>query len=148
MVDIVSPSDRSRIMRRIRSKDTQPELLLRKLLFGRGFRFRLHRKDLAGKPDIVLPKWKAVIFVNGCFWHRHEGCSLASSPSTRVDYWERKFEANVVRDGKNRYRLVSEGWRVAIVWECGLRKASDRIAAEVEDWLKNGSGRFAEFPEL
>ncbi|WP_419914606.1 very short patch repair endonuclease [Hoeflea sp.] len=146
MVDIVTPEVRSRMMRGIRGKNTKPEILLRKLLFGAGFRFRLHRKDLAGKPDIVLPRWKAVIFVHGCFWHRHNGCSLATTPSTRIKFWKQKFDDNVARDVKNRDKLLTSGWRVAIVWECGLRNDPGQISSDVDDWLRNGSMQFGEFP--
>lgn len=137
MADIVTPEVRSRMMGGIRGKDTKPEVLLRKLLFASGFRFRLHRKDLPGKPDLVLPKWNAVIFVHGCFWHRHEGCSLTATPGTRTEFWKRKFEDNVERDARNRDQLLSAGWRVATVWECGLRKRREETADCVYAWLRN-----------
>lgn len=148
MADIVTPEVRSRMMRGIRGKDTKPEVLLRKLLFASGFRFRLHRKDLPGKPDLVLPKWKAAIFVHGCFWHRHEVCSLTATPGTRTEFWRRKFEGNVERDARNRDQLLAAGWRVATVWECGLRKTPDDIAAKVTAWLTCGGEQLAEFPDL
>ncbi|MCY4150462.1 MAG: very short patch repair endonuclease [Gammaproteobacteria bacterium] len=147
MIDNVSPSTRSRMMRAIPSKNTKPELSLRKGLFRAGFRFRLHRKNLAGKPDIVLTKYNAVIFVHGCFWHRHEGCSLATMPSSHKDYWMRKFDSNVERDNRNREQLISSGWRVAIVWECGLRKHPDRVISDVAHWLKNDDSQSAEFAD-
>lgn len=148
MVDIVSPEVRSRMMRGIRGKDTKPEVLLRKLLFASGFRFRLRPKDLPGKPDLLLPKWNAAIFVHGCFWHRHEGCSLTATPDSRTEFWRRKFEGNVERDTRNRDQLLVAGWRVATVWECGLRKTPDIIAAEVTTWLTGCGEKHAEFPEL
>lgn len=108
----------------IRGKDTKPELTVRKFLHSLGFRYTLHRRDLPGKPDIVLPKWKTVIFVNGCYWHRHAGCSMASTPKTNVDFWEEKFKANVERDIKNYEALKTAGWKVIIVWECEVRNNS------------------------
>lgn len=145
MADIVSPEVRSRMMRGIKGKNTKPEIELRKLLHNAGFRYRLHRKDLPGKPDIVLPKWNAAIFVHGCFWHRHPGCSLTTTPSTREEFWKQKFEANMERDARNREALLDIGWRVAIVWECGLRKDPDSIASEVFDWLAKTRQISAEF---
>ena len=136
MADIVSPEVRSRMMRGIKGRNTKPEMQLRRLLFKAGFRYRLHRKDLPGKPDIVLPKWNAAIFVHGCFWHRHSGCSLTTTPSTRTEFWKQKFDANVERDARNRESLINAGWRVATVWECGLRKNPEDIVSSVSDWLK------------
>ena len=121
-MDIVSPEVRSGMMSGIRGKDTAPELKVRSFLHANGFRFRLHRKDLPGKPDIVLPKYKACVFVHGCFWHRHKGCKLASEPKSREEFWNKKFSENVARDLRNIKELKMAGWRVAILWECGLRK--------------------------
>lgn len=112
---------RSRIMRSVRREHTGPEIKIRKLLHSMGFRFRVHRKDLPGTPDIVLPKYRAVIFVNGCFWHRHLGCRLASNPKTRQDFWAKKFDANIKRDAQNIEKLVSMGWRVFTYWQCEVR---------------------------
>ncbi len=122
-MDIVTPEVRSGMMSGIRGKDTAPELKVRRFLHANGFRFRLHRKDLPGRPDIVLPKYKACIFVNGCFWHRHKDCKLASEPKSREEFWNKKFSENVARDTKNYKALQASGWRVAVLWECGLRKA-------------------------
>lgn len=122
-MDIVTSEVRSGMMSGIRGKDTAPELKVRRFLHANGFRYRLHRKDLPGKPDIVLPKYKVCIFVNGCFWHRHKGCRLASEPKSREEFWNRKFSENVARDQRNIKSLQDAGWRVAVVWECGLRKA-------------------------
>jgi len=105
-------------MSRIRCKDTKPEIAVRKMLHAAGFRFRLHVKGLPGKPDIVLPKWKTVIFVHGCFWHRHEGCKDATTPKTRTEWWLEKFAKNVANDLKKRSALEAAGWRVIVVWEC------------------------------
>ena len=121
-MDIVSPEVRSEMMSGIKGKDTSPELKVRSFLHANGFRFRLHRKDLPGKPDIVLPKYKACVFVHGCFWHRHKGCKLASEPKSREEFWNKKFSENVARDQRNIKALKMAGWRVAILWECGLRK--------------------------
>lgn len=108
-------------MRLVRSTDTTPEKKLRSLLHKLGFRFRVHRKDLPGKPDIVLPKYSALIFVHGCFWHRHEGCPNATMPATRLVYWTAKFNRNVERDRRNQMELLRLGWKVIVVWECELR---------------------------
>ena len=113
---------RSRNMSAIKSKNTKPEIAVRKLLHSMGFRFRLHRKDLPGSPDIVLPKYKTVIFVHGCFWHRHENCKYASTPKTRSEFWESKFEGNIKRDKINQTNLIKLGWKIIIVWECELKK--------------------------
>ena len=113
---------RSRNMSAIKSKNTKPEIAVRKLLHSMGYRFRLHRKDLPGSPDIVLPKYKTVIFVHGCFWHRHENCKYASTPKTRSEFWESKFEGNIKRDKINQTNLIKLGWKIIIVWECDLKK--------------------------
>jgi len=108
-------------MSRIRAKDTTPELAVRSLLHRLGYRFRLHRKDLPGQPDIVLPKHQTVIFVHGCYWHRHKGCSFSYTPKTRTGFWLQKFEENVDRDTRTKKRLRNLGWRIIIVWECEIR---------------------------
>ena len=112
---------RSRNMSAIKSKNTKPEIAVRKLLHSMGYRFRLHRKDLPGSPDIVLPKYKTVIFVHGCFWHRHENCKYASNPKTRQEFWEAKFRENINRDKLNQENLSSKGWKIIIVWECEIK---------------------------
>lgn len=113
-------------MSRIRSKDTKPEILVRKFLHGRGFRFRLHRKDLPGRPDLVLPKYDAVVFVQGCFWHAHH-CQKGRVPGTRSKFWQAKFEGNKERDARSARALRKAGWRVFRVWECQLAKPVKRI---------------------
>ena len=118
MVDSLTKEKRSWNMSRIPGKNTKPELMVRSLLHCNGYRFRLHKKKLHGKPDIVLPKFKTVIFVHGCFWHRHKGCSDATTPKTRTEFWNNKFEENIKRDKKNTQALQDAGWRVVIVWEC------------------------------
>lgn len=112
-------------MSKIRSKNTTPEIKVRKLLHSMGYRFRLHRKDLPGKPDIVLPKYKAVIFVHGCFWHGHEGCKYACLPKTNVEYWYNKIQNNIARDEKNVNSLIQKQWKVLTVWECQLKNDVD-----------------------
>jgi DNA mismatch endonuclease, patch repair protein len=117
-VDRLTPEHRSWNMSRIRGRDTQPERAVRSALHRAGYRFRLHRKDLPGRPDIVLPKHRTVVFVHGCFWHRHPGCRFAYTPKSRADFWAAKFLANVERDQRNRRDLRRLGWRVITVWEC------------------------------
>jgi DNA mismatch endonuclease (patch repair protein) len=121
MVDRLTPERRSRLMSRVRSKNTKPELVVRRLVHAMGYRFRLHRNDLPGSPDLILPAYRTAIFVHGCFWHRHPGCRKASNPSTRVEFWTDKFQTNVARDRRNRARLRRADWRVIIVWECETR---------------------------
>lgn len=121
MVDMVPPERRSEIMRRITGKDTEPEKAVRRLLFGLGYRFRIHRKDLPGKPDIVLPKFKTVILVHGCFWHGH-GCSPKNRrPKSNTDYWNPKIDRNIRRDGENLEKLSSLGWKAVVIWACELK---------------------------
>lgn len=123
----------------IRGKSTTPEVRLRKALHGAGFRFRLHSAKLPGRPDIVLPRYRAAIFVHGCFWHRHDGCRNASVPETNAVFWEEKFARNIERDATNIYSLDEAGWRVAIIWECAIRKRGEaEVAAELAVWLKSG----------
>lgn len=148
MADIVDKPTRSRMMAGIRGKNTSPELMVRRELHRRGFRFRLHSKTLPGRPDIVLPKYRAVILVNGCFWHRH-GCHLFKWPATDSEKWRDKLEKNVVRDAENHKAFVRLGWRVLVIWECAL-KGPDRLTVvglgEVaEDWIRGGK-TFAEIP--
>lgn len=127
MSDIVDPETRSRMMANIKGKNTKPELAIRSALHRMGYRFRLHRKDLPGKPDIVLPKHHAVIFVNGCFWHGHF-CHLFKWPKTRETFWRDKILSNKVRDERNLEALIGQGWRVCILWECSIRQADPKAA--------------------
>lgn len=120
-MDIWDKEKRSEVMSKIRSKNTKPELALRKALFARGFRFRVNDKRLPGKPDIVLPKYKTVIFVHGCFWHKHEACKYAYTPKTNTQFWIEKITSNVERDKINTEKLAATGWNVLIVWECEVR---------------------------
>lgn len=122
MTDVVDPATRSRMMSGIRGKNTKPEVTVRKYLHGEGFRFRLHSANLPGKPDIVLPKHKCVIFVHGCFWHQHEECAYATLPKSNVCFWERKLSTNVKRDFFVQEQLAELGWRVLVIWECEIKR--------------------------
>ncbi|WP_172329889.1 very short patch repair endonuclease [Mangrovicoccus sp. HB161399] len=147
MADTVTPEVRSRMMAAIRRKDTKPELALRRALHARGFRFRVDVRKLPGSPDIVLRKWNAAVFVHGCFWHRHDDCPRASTPSSRSDYWTAKFEGNVARDARNRALLLEAGWRVATVWECGLlADCLERTVDDVSSFLTAGEARETVIP--
>ena len=138
MADIVDKATRSRMMSGIRGKNTRPEIIVRKALFSMGYRFRLHRKDLPGKPDIVLPKKNTAIFINGCFWHAHEGCRYAKLPETRKEFWRERLLRNKVRDAQSRKELKNSGWRVLTIWECFIR-SSEKIGMmkpELESWIE------------
>ena len=136
MADTVSPETRSRIMARVKSKGMKPELRVRRLLHGLGYRYRLHRADLPGRPDLVFPARRKVVFVNGCFWHRHDGCSKVRIPATNRDYWIAKLERNHDRDARNIALLTAQGWAVATVWECELRDMA-ATAERLVDFLEN-----------
>lgn len=133
-MDSIGPEKRSWVMAQVRGRDTKPEKAVRSLLHRMGFRFRLHRPDFPGKPDIVLPRYRAVIFVHGCFWHRHPGCRRASMPANNAEYWKRKFERNVTRDAANKASLEAQGWRVLTIWECELRDIP-ALALRLESFL-------------
>ena len=138
MTDVVSQAKRSEMMSGIRATDTKPEMMLRKALHARGFRYRLYDKRLPGKPDIVLPKYNAVIFVHGCFWHGHD-CHLFKMPQTRTEFWQEKIEGNRTRDARNRKLLLDAGWRVADVWECAvkgkLRLGKSEVLVRLVSWI-------------
>jgi len=146
MTDVVDPAKRSLMMAGIRGKHTKPELTVRGMLHAAGFRFRLHRKDLPGKPDLVLPKYRAVILVHGCFWHAHVGCRLAAVPVSNSEFWQAKLNANRERDRRQLAELRSLGWSVLVVWECATRSATLRSALQpsMARWLTSD----AEFDEL
>ncbi len=137
-MDVHSPTQRSFNMSKIRGKDTRPEMVVRRWLWANGYRYRLHRKDLPGRPDIVLPKYHAVIFVHGCFWHRH-GCKYSTFPSTRQNFWQTKFEGNVQRDKDNQARLTSQGWRVFVLWECEINSWDLYLEHRIKTFISNGS---------
>ena len=126
VMDVHSPETRRFNMSRIKSKNTRPELVIRRWLWANGYRYRLHRRDLAGRPDITLAKYEAVLFVHGCFWHRH-GCKLTTTPSSRRAFWIAKFDQNVERDKYNIEALTKEGWRVMIIWECSIRGSASNL---------------------
>ncbi|MPN31226.1 Very short patch repair protein [bioreactor metagenome] len=149
MADIVDPVTRSRIMASIRGKNTKPELKVRRGLHRLGVRFRLHRRDLPGCPDIVFPKYRTVLFVHGCFWHRHEACRFAYTPSTNRQEWIKKFDANVERDRRQVALLRQAGWRVFVIWECALKGSdlSDLLVTVAEE-LKLGKCLYQEWPKF
>lgn len=140
MTDIVSPEVRSRMMSGIRAKNTRPELVLRRALHALGFRYRLHVRNLPGKPDLVFPKYRAIIQVHGCFWHRH-GCSKTTNPASNSEFWQMKFARNVDRDREVERRLRELGWRVGIVWECEIANEHKLL------WI-NAIARFIRDPEM
>lgn len=124
----------------MKGKDTRPELVVRRMLHGLGGRYRLHRQDLPGSPDIVMPSRKLDLFVHGCFWHRHENCKMASTPRTREDFWQTKFEANMARDRRNETSLKQLGWRVEVIWECETKQAT-RLFDRLKTLLASGDGQ-------
>lgn len=126
MSDVLTKEQRHLNMSHIRGKDTRPEEIVRKYLFSRGYRYRKNDKRYPGKPDIILPKYKTVIFVHGCFWHRHPGCRYATIPKTDYEFWQKKFDQNVTRDKRVQKQLKDMGWRVIVVWECEISRKSDR----------------------
>ena len=143
MTDIVDQQTRSRMMAGIKGKDTGPEMALRRAMHARGFRYRLHAKGVPGRPDLVFPKYGSVVFVHGCFWHRHLGCRYTSVQSTRPEFWQTKFDANVARDNAARGALLAAGWRVATVWECAARKPQQvEVAVNLlAAWLRSGAAQ-------
>ncbi|WP_411837063.1 very short patch repair endonuclease [Paracoccus sp. ME4] len=140
MTDVMDRQTRSKAMAKIRGRDTKPELLVRRSLHAMGFRFRLNERKLPGSPDIVLTKWRTAIFVHGCFWHRHHSCRKATTPSTNVDFWAAKFEANMARDQRALDALAALGWRTAVVWECALQPPGARTALDgLADFIRDGA---------
>ena len=136
-MDFLSAEQRSNLMRQVKSTNTSPELYVRSLLHRAGFRFRLHAKNMPGKPDIVLPKYKTVIFVHGCFWHRHENCKKATMPSSNTDFWRKKFENNIQRDSLEKKSLEDQGWNVVIIWTCELKKATEDLLSDLQKKKRN-----------
>lgn len=137
MADIVDRATRSRMMSGIRGKNTSPERTVRRLLHRAGFRFRLHARDLPGRPDLVLPKWRAIVLIHGCFWHRHPHCRFATTPATRPEFWASKFAGNVERDQRALAAMKADGWRVATVWECAIRKDQNEVVDRLIEWLRS-----------
>ena len=148
MTDVVDKKTRSRMMSGIKGKNTKPELLLRSLLHRSGYRFTLHRKDLPGRPDLVLPKHNSAIFVHGCFWHRHDNCHYTSNPASNAEKWEEKFNSNMVRDANNYEHLQAAGWRVLIVWECGLRHQPHKVLEGCIRFLSDEKPMMEELPSI
>ena len=136
MADKFTPEERSRIMSRVRNRDTKPEKVIRSLLHAVGYRFRLHRRDLPGNPDIVLPKYKKVVFVHGCFWHGHSGCPRAARPTSNVEFWNKKIDANIARDAAARNGLAALGWKPLVVWQCEIRSLA-ALTDKLEQFLKS-----------
>jgi DNA mismatch endonuclease (patch repair protein) len=126
LADIFSKTKRSEIMSKISGKETKPEILVRKYLFSKGFRYRKNVKNLSGKPDIVLPKYKMIIFIHGCFWHGHEGCKKSALPTTNTEFWKEKIGKNIERDKNNILDLKKQGWKVIVVWQCELKTVTVR----------------------
>ncbi|PMW99845.1 very short patch repair endonuclease [Pseudomonas sp. FW215-R2] len=145
MTDVVDVATRSKMMAGIRGKNTKPEILIRKALHAQGFRFRLHVKDLPGTPDLVLPKYRAVIFIHGCFWHGH-ACRYFKVPQTRPEFWLEKIGKNQRRDNQQEDALEAMGWRVLVLWECAIRSIRKEkpslLVDQIAGWLKNGSKYF------
>ncbi len=139
MTDIFTPDQRSIAMSRVRSGDTKPEWILRSGLHRLGIRFRLRNRHLPGQPDLVFPKYRSVVFVHGCYWHRHPGCKDATTPKSNVDFWTRKFAENVERDRRIQEELEAAGWRVMVVWECELIKETIETIRKVSLWLSRGT---------
>lgn len=139
-MDIIDKEARSRLMGRIRGKDTKPEMLVRRVAHGLGFRFRLHRRDLPGSPDLAFPGRRKAVFVHGCYWHRHAGCRYCYAPKSNVDFWEAKFAANQARDQKALEDLRSQGWDTLVIWECEA-KDSNLVASRLSAHLERSDHR-------
>lgn len=139
MPDVFEPEKRSAIMRAVRSANTSPEIMVRRVLHAMGFRFRLHRKDLPGQPDIVLPRYRTVVLVHGCFWHQHPGCQRATRPQSNVEFWDTKLEKNAARDAEKTRALEAAGWRVLVVWQC---QTKDRalLARTLREFITGSEG--------
>ncbi len=142
VTDTLTIAERSRLMAKIKGKNTGPERAVRSLLHRAGYRFRIHIRGLPGTPDVVLPKYRTVVFVHGCFWHRHRGCKVATMPHSHVRFWKEKFRRNVANDVRHRRKLRRLGWRVVVVWSCQLKRP-DRVLAKLEKALRPRSVRYA-----
>lgn len=140
MVDKLTPEERSKNMGNIRSKDTSPEIIVRKLTHSLGYRYRLHRKDLPGKPDIVFSNRKKIIFIHGCFWHQHDdpSCKIARIPKSRTEYWVPKLQRNIERDREHQAQLLSMGWRMLVIWECEV-KDLEKLTYKIRKYLSNST---------
>lgn len=136
-MDTLTPEQRSERMSRVKDKGTRTEMAVRRLVHGMGYRYRLHGRDLPGRPDLVFPSRRKVVFVHGCFWHRHPGCKLARMPKSHLDFWEKKLESNRERDLRNQAALLDMGWRYLVVWECELRDVKT-LASRIKNFLEDG----------
>jgi len=145
MADIVDKPTRSRMMSAVKGKNTIPELIVRRYLHKKGFRFRLHRKDLPGKPDLVLPKYHLVIFIHGCFWHQHQNCRYAAKPTSHTRFWLKKLDGNTKRDRLQVDLLIKAGWRVLVIWECGLKHRHQNLQDIVQ--LIKGQETYMSWPD-
>lgn len=134
MIDTLTQEERSERMSRIRNRNTGPEMAVRRIVHGMGYRYRLHRRDVPGTPDLVFGPRRKVIFVHGCFWHRHKNCRLARLPKSRLDFWEPKLEANRIRDERNQYELSRKDWEVLVIWECEIKQES-RLRQRIRKFL-------------
>jgi DNA mismatch endonuclease (patch repair protein) len=139
MADTLTKPQRSKLMSKVRSRDTKPEWILRCGLHRLGFRYRLKNRHLPGSPDLVFAKFHAAVFVHGCYWHRHQGCKDASTPKSNIDFWERKFAENIERDSRIIRELENLGWRILVVWECELTRKARETVHRVASWLKQGN---------
>lgn len=150
-MDTVSKETRSKIMRRVKSQNTAPELFIRKAIWRAGMRYRKNYKELSGTPDLYISKYKTVIFIHGCFWHRHEGCQNAGVPKSNTEFWLQKFSKNAERDEQNRMTLMSSGLQVIVIWECTVRKmmknpiVKEETFSKILDAIKNGENLYYEF---
>ena len=140
-MDIYDKSKRSEIMSKISGKDTKPEIIVRKYLFSKGFRYRINDKRYPGKPDIVLPKYNTVIFVHGCFWHGHKNCKASNLPETRKEFWEKKIGDNIKRDRKNNRKLKNDGWKVITIWQCEINNQS-KIESGLEKLIRELTSQY------
>jgi DNA mismatch endonuclease (patch repair protein) len=137
MADIFPPEKRSEIMRKIKPRGSKQEIFIRKLVHSMGYRYRLHKKDLPGTPDLVFPKYKKVIFVHGCFWHGHEGCKRSALPTTNVEFWKKKISGNVKRDKSNYQRLEQLGWKYMTVWQCEIKESQkEKLKRTISNFLE------------
>lgn len=143
MTDVFSPAKRSWIMSCVKGENTKPEIKVRSLIHAMGFRFRLHRKDLPGKPDLVFPKHKKVIFVHGCFWHQHRACTSSARPTSNTTYWDRKLERTIERDQQNIFALGNAGWQVLVLWECEIKNTENTLSI-LENFLMKSNNNDAE----
>ncbi len=141
MADTISPEARSRVMSRVRGRNTAPELHVRRAVWAEGFRYRLHVRKLPGTPDLALAKYRLAVFVHGCFWHQHDGCRNAKRPSSNREYWDKKLDGNAARDARHRIQLEESGWAVATIWECSLKSDTESLLERLKNMRKDNALR-------